>query len=82
MPSNSFPNLDLRGLEIRDKLLAIYHKGSWWFSIENALVNHTHPFKQVMQMILDQYRVAPQETLDVIPPSTIELIEQVYGNVS
>lgn len=80
MSSNSFPSLDLRGLAIRDQLLAIYHKGSWWFSIENALVNHTHPFKQVIQMILDQYRVAPSETLDVIPQKTINLIKQVYGH--
>lgn len=78
MPTDSFPILDLRGLAIRDQLLAIYHKGSWWFSIENALVNHTHPFKQVMQMILDQYQVAPDETLDVIPQKTIDLIKEVY----
>lgn len=78
MPADSFPIVDLRGLAIRDQLLAIYHKGSWWFSIENALVNHTHPFKQVMQMILDQYQVAPDETLDVIPQKTIDLIKEVY----
>lgn len=78
MPTTTLPSLDLRPLAIRDQLLAIYHKGSWWFSIENALINHTHPFKQVMQMILDQYRVAPSETLDVIPQKTIDLIKEVY----
>lgn len=76
--TNPFPSLDLRPIAIRNQLLAIYHKGSWWFSIENALVNHTHPFKQVMQMILDQYKVAPDETLDVIPQKTIDLIKEVY----
>lgn len=78
MSRTTFPSLDLRPIAIRDQLLAIYHKGSWWFSIENALVNHTYPFKQVMQMILDQYQVAPDETLDVIPQKTIDLIKDVY----
>lgn len=76
---NSFPSLDLRGLQIRDQLLAIYNKGAWWFSIENALINHTHPFKQILRMIMDQYRDALDETLDVIPQSTINLIKEVYG---
>jgi hypothetical protein len=75
MSTIPFPSLDLRGLQIRDQLLAIYHPGAWWFSIENALVNHTHPFKQVLQMILDQYEQAPSETLDVIPQETIDQIK-------
>jgi hypothetical protein len=66
-------------MAIRDQLLAIYHKGAWWFSIENALVNKTFPLSKIARMILDQYEQSPSETLDVIPPSTIELIKEVYG---
>lgn len=73
---DTFPRLDLRGLAIRDQLLSIYHKGSWLFAIQNALVNHTHPFSKVLQMIMDQYNAAPDEVLDVIPKETINKIKE------
>jgi hypothetical protein len=79
MSRDSFPSLDLCPMAIRDQLLAIYHKGSWWASIEIALVKKTHPLAEICKMIMDQYKSAPDEVLDVIPQETIKLIEDVYG---
>lgn len=77
--NNPFPSLDLRPSVIRDQLEAIYHNGMWWFTIEHALLNRTHPLKDIAKMILDQYACDQAEVLDVIPQSTINLIKQVYG---
>ncbi len=77
--SNPFPSMNLQSLAIKDQLLAIYHPGAWWFSIENALVNKTHPLKDIFKMILDQYNSAPTMVLDVIDHNIIKQIQLVYN---
>ena len=80
MPTtNPFPRLDLRVLAIKDQLMGISDKSSWGFSILNALIYNTHPLKDIIKMIMDQYNSAPEEVLDIIPQSTINLIKEVYG---
>jgi len=77
--SASFPQLDMRVLAIKDQLMGISDKSSWGFSILHALIYNTHPLKDIVKMILDQYYAAPESVLDVISQETINLIKEVYG---
>lgn len=78
--SNSFPPLDLRTLRIRDELELISDQSLFGFSIRNAL-NNKKPLREIVKMILDQYKATPEKVLDIVPQETITLIKEVYGKL-
>ena len=78
MPTNSFPQLDLRALSIRDQLENVSDKTLLGFCIRLSL-QRDKPTRIIFKTIMDAYADNESLVLDVIPQETINQIKQLYG---
>jgi hypothetical protein len=76
--SNSFPQLDLRVLKIRDQLDLVSDQTILGYSIRYALITE-RPLHKVIEDILDAYADNQEAVLDIVGADTMKLIGEVYG---
>lgn len=77
MKTNPFPALDLRVLDIRDRLELVSDQNIFGFAIRNAL-NQKRPTSDIVKMIMDQYKDNPEMMVDIVGYQTMRLIKEVY----
>lgn len=77
MKTNPFPALDLRVLDIRDRLELVSDQNLFGFAIRHAL-NEKRPTSAIIEMIMDQYKDNPEMMADIVGYETIQLIKRVY----